>query len=90
MLAKNADAEIGVKVPVHVAPPVGVAEAVDLAVEEEEEGLTVDEDEGLAVVVTITGVLTDEEVLMDVTSVELGFAEEVVEVFTAVSARHWE
>jgi hypothetical protein len=90
MFAKNADAEIGVKVPVHVAPPVGVAEAVDLTAEEEEEGLAVDEDEGLAVVVTVTAVLTDDEALMDVTSVELGFTEDLVEVFTAVSARHCE
>jgi hypothetical protein len=87
MFAKNADAEIGVKVPGHVAPPVGVAEAVDLMVEEEETGLTVDEDEDLTVVVTG---LTDEEVLMDVTSVELGTAEALVEVFTEVSTRHWE
>jgi hypothetical protein len=96
MFAKNADAEIGVKVPGHVAPPVGVAEAVDLMVEEEEEGLTVEEEEeGLAVdmdedlAVVVTG-LTDEEVLIDVTSVELGTAEALVEVFTEVSTRHWE
>ena len=78
----------------HVAPPVGVAEAVDLmveeeglTVEEEEEGLAVDKDEDLAVVVTG---LTVEEVLMDVTSVELGTAEALVVVFTEVSTRHWE
>jgi hypothetical protein len=89
MFARNADAEIGVKVPVHVAPPVEIAETLDLTEEEEMDGVTVVE-EALAVVVTVTGGLTDDEAFIDVTSVELGFAEDLVEVFTAVSTTHWE
>jgi hypothetical protein len=89
IFARNAEAEIGVKVPVHVAPPVDTAEALDLTADEETDGVIVTE-EALAVVVTVTGGLTDDEALIDVTSVELGFAEDLLEVFTAVSVTHWE
>jgi hypothetical protein len=74
-----------VKVPVHVAPPVDIAKSLDLTAD----GVTVTE-EALAVVVTVAGGLADDEALIDVTSVELGFAEDLVEVFTAVSVTHWE
>lgn len=74
------------KVPVHVAPPVGVAAALDTTDEEEETGLAVEE----TLTVEVTEAFTDEEDLTDVARVELGFAEDLVEVFTAVSARHCE